>query len=81
MTALAMLAAEVGVRAGRSEAQSLQSSLGELPKLVEAALSQEQAIQRWAQQAEGAAPASLLPASASWIAATNCLVDLSRART
>ena len=35
MTVLAMLAAEVGVRAGRTEAKTLQSDLGDLPKLVE----------------------------------------------
>ncbi len=52
MTVLAMLAAEVGVLVGRAEAQTLQSDLGGLSKLVEGALPEEPAIQRWAQQAQ-----------------------------
>lgn len=50
MTALAMLATEVGVEAGRAEARELQRSLTRLPRLVEAALAPEPEVRQWARQ-------------------------------
>ena len=52
MTVLAMVATELGLRAEKQQAASLQKELGRLPGLVEAALTQELAIQNSAQQAQ-----------------------------
>ncbi|MCH8062965.1 MAG: SIS domain-containing protein [Chloroflexi bacterium] len=52
MTVLAMVATELGLRAEKEQAISLQKGLEGLPGFVEAALAQEPAIQNWAQQAQ-----------------------------
>ena len=54
MTALAMLAAEVGAAAGRPEAEELRRELARLPDLVGVALELEPMIRDWARQGLGA---------------------------
>jgi glucosamine--fructose-6-phosphate aminotransferase (isomerizing) len=54
MTALAMLAAELGTHTNRTQARELQQELKRLPELVEAALAREPEIREWARAARDA---------------------------